>query len=747
MWDRFRLGNFLVCGLLFTPGVLAGALWGAELQLEFPAPKCEDPDAKLVLLSPKGKRLGPDLAAPLPAPLRLSQLEAGTQLLVRSSRCFVPPITLGVEVPTGFRLPVDPLAFVQFRLEKTRPTEVRFAAADSFRWGSDPFPFSAWCEETGEQVRCEVPAKAIHLKISGERGAPHYLWGLKLTAGETRSLGSLPLRLGGSLAGWVEPAPGERLPRGLKVKATLAGRQPASLFGRPRVVPPQLEAASELGAEGFFQLVGLSPGAYHLEVSGPGRSVSLASELFVQKDREVLLKNPMVLHWPRILRAVVEPPLDPEGRSWTVELHQRLPLPEDPRRYFLEPWMSQAADGSGEARFQNLPPGAYALVVLAGEEVVLEEPVEVPEESAFEETVSLRVDPVAVSGRWRCRGEPLKGSVGIQSAYRDTPVRRTVPLDEEGGFSSWMSRGEGRVSFSFEGSSPKFRLGPVATRRVGPGVQALEVDLDLPGARVSGRVVGSHGEPRPEVKVRFLQSLVFEPQAEGLASSATDSGPGGEFELPCLLPGKWKVWAEDRKNGEKSRPILLELLPEGELSDLTLRLEKLEILEVELRRGGAPVQGEGTCLPRGEELWAGGVPAKSFQPSGLLRFELPPGPVTCLFWDSASVVVRELEVKAGRVRPELVALASPEQTGTLRLRLSQGEGRRFPRWLLRDGVPISLELLWAGPSRSTGSEEVPYEIVGFEAGVYQLCSVFSGCVPWTLTPGSSATVEIHEVQR
>ncbi len=404
---------------------------------------------------------------------------------------------------------------------------------------------------------------------------------------ETVSLGSLPLRLGGSLVGWVEAVFGERLPRGLQVKALLEENQPLAPFGRPQVVPPQLEAHAQVAGTEFFQVAELSAGSYRLEVVAESRAIGSTSEILISKGRETLLESPVVVRWPRLFRAVVEPPLHPKGKGWTVELRQSVPLPGDPGRYFLEPWMRQTADGSGEARFFNLTPGAYALVVRSGDEAVLEQLVDVPEESAFEEMVSLQVDWVNVSGRWRCRGEPLQRKVALSTSSRKTPLPlpRTVPLDAEGAFSSWIFQEDGTLSFSFEGALPNLHLRPGISRRLLPGVRTLKVDLDLKGARVSGRVVSPQGEPRSDVTLRFEQWAIFVPEGKtSSAVSGTVSGQGGEFELPCLLPGQWQVWAEDRKTAERSRPVLLDLIPEGELSDLTLRLERLESLSVELRR-------------------------------------------------------------------------------------------------------------------------------------------------------------------
>lgn len=72
--------------------------------------------------------------------------------------------------------------------------------------------------------------------------------------------------------------------------------------------------------DGFFQLAGISPGTYALEVRQPGYSPARFSPVRVDPRAETLLREPLVLTHPLDLAFAIDPPLDRLGRPWHAKV-------------------------------------------------------------------------------------------------------------------------------------------------------------------------------------------------------------------------------------------------------------------------------------------------------------------------------------------------------------------------------------------------------------------------------------------
>jgi hypothetical protein len=58
-----------------------------------------------------------------------------------------------------------------------------------------------------------VPAATFDFVLSAEGFIPQYRWGLKVLAGKTTDLGTVELKRGASVAGWVEVEGDRSTPR------------------------------------------------------------------------------------------------------------------------------------------------------------------------------------------------------------------------------------------------------------------------------------------------------------------------------------------------------------------------------------------------------------------------------------------------------------------------------------------------------------------------------------------------------
>lgn len=746
---RFYATFLFACG----PG-LAG-----ELELEFPNARCQDPEAKLRFELASGEALGPELAAPLPQATRVLRPPAGTRLIFLSNRCFVPVTLIGVETPNRLSLWVAPLAHLSFRLERSSFWELRLAVAKAFRWGMGAFPWVSRCEQLEASTKCPVPADRIHVRLAGDRGAPHYFFDLQPEAGKTIDLGKLPLRLGGSLVGWVEAPRGERLSRSLEVLAQLEGDSsgvPGSTPSFPVPVKPLSQRRSPVAANGFFQVVGLPAGFWDLEVSDGQRRVGKVADVFVRNERETQVEEPVALSWPRGLQVQVEPPTDPEEKPWTIELHRRIARPEAPLDFGLDPVMAKVADLSGQASFEGLPPDLYAIVVRQGGEVLEVEPVDVDAEGElFEKRVTIQLPLVQVSGQLRCAGVPLEGPIRVSTQRKGRQFDRRLELDEEGRFSGWIAGGDAFAELLLFDTSP--RQTPtfsVASKRLRMETKRWEVDIDLEGAEVSGKVIGPNGEPQANASVSVARFPQVDPAAPRESSTATKTDPEGRFRFRCVPPGKWLITAavaENEDNLLQSSSLSLDLEPRRKVSGLILRLEKKikRKLMVSLRRGGQPVLGQGLCAESGSERFGWFSFPTEQDRNGLLVFRVLRSPVSCMFWDEHGIVFRRLEATE---RGSVVAVDFPplEATATLilRNRLPESDTARvLPRWLIRDNIQIPLWAFFSAWPTKVHVPELGSELVsGLEAGEYLICGLRSGCQPLLLLPGTTATVDSEEME-
>lgn len=213
------------------------------------------------------------------------------------------------------------------------------------------------CEKRGEDgFRCPVPAGVLDVTLRAPSFVAHDFWSLSIGAGDERSLGTLELEKGASLAGRVEVVDGE----------IGAGSCTARLKPFVGQGPGWREAERKAGSEavaavhptGAFRVGGVAPGTYVLIVEQEGFAPARAFPVELARESETRLREPVVLRRPLTLRFELSPASDWLGRPWAVELHRQADFSsgfEDE-----EPTRRRASD-QGIVEIADQAPGTFAL--------------------------------------------------------------------------------------------------------------------------------------------------------------------------------------------------------------------------------------------------------------------------------------------------------------------------------------------------------------------------------------------------
>jgi Carboxypeptidase regulatory-like domain len=408
------------------------------------------------------------------------------------------------------------------------------------------------------------PQGTLDLRISARGRIPAYLWGIE--ALPTKMLKPVSLKTGGSIAGFawdgVEELPAVRadvsvLPAGIETDDP--GNQRLGL----------LTANTQTNDRGFFQVEGLAPGMYRLEVSAANRSPEIVEWLAVLEDSETLLDGSIVLTDPPALNLFLDPPVPLPGERWTVRLLRTSRSVPDETKLDVQ------ADALGFARLEGLVPQNYILQILdaRGSRIYLEE-------RYIESDLSLDLDlpVVGVEGVLKLNGEPLGAAIQLEAGFKDQA--RLTADEETGEFAGIVRRPDWKLLIvKIYASDPEFsRTVHVKDPVIEDGV--IQLDFDLVGIDLTGDVVDRSGSPAEDASVTAYRSP---------NGAKTRTAKDGTFTLVALDEGPYELQAEHSKGDSEILP--LELV-EG-LSPPSIRLvleEKTEIRAVLRTPGGEPVR-------------------------------------------------------------------------------------------------------------------------------------------------------------
>lgn len=390
------------------------------------------------------------------------------------------------------------------------------------------------CPVEDQRFRCRVPAGHLDLRLKAEPAAAVYLWDLEVRPDRARDLGPLRLVRGASAVGWVQVEAGKAPSSPCRVTLaphTYGGNQDReTALGLRSLV---LEA--ETDERGFFQFVGVPPGAYRISAVQRGLAPTQVLPVEVLPDLEAEVRSPLVVAKRVPARFELDPPLDPYGRPWKIRLDRHEELADA----FTEASGGVASrEGVWEPR-PGVSPGSYRLLVsgLDGSDWVDEE----AEVLAGQAPHRIEVPVLRVLGRVRKAGEPLAAVIWLGGLHGSRKVR--FESSEDGEFEGYLP-GEGTwgVDIVSEPGALRLRLDPVEVRKA-DGFSHATVEIEVPDTRLHGDVVDEESRPLPGARVSVA--------GPGKRSSWATTDKDGRFEFSGLHPGAVSVeaGAEGRTSG------------------------------------------------------------------------------------------------------------------------------------------------------------------------------------------------------
>lgn len=416
------------------------------------------------------------------------------------------------------------------------------------------------------ELACDVPAGTLDLRLRARQFITHSRWGLEIEAGRETNLGTLELVRGASVVGWLEPPTQDF--RYDRVEVRLAPQKAA--YGSPtdRLRQDRLVQEVSVNDRGYFELPGVAPGSYELEVTHPGYAPTRLSPVRVLRNAETEVRS-LTLAPPVTLTVHVEPPRHPYRIPWKVELWKRSAVPGN-ADFVTEGPTSE----SGRFRATDLEPGDYQLEVTDGHDATwFHEDVQLGSESR-ELTVTLPI--LRVEGTVTLGDEPLAATVHFGG--RHGAQRISVDSDEAGKFyvflpeqKSWL------VDVVNPGESVYHRIedlelqGDLQDRKA-------EARIEIPDTTLRGTAVDELDRPLPGAHVR----------AVGVTTVETDS-PDGRFEIRGLSPGRVRLEAEYYRPGESLFAESVEL----HLADGETREDVRLVLRPQKEVNGQVVDGQG----------------------------------------------------------------------------------------------------------------------------------------------------------
>ncbi|HSK80803.1 MAG TPA: carboxypeptidase-like regulatory domain-containing protein [Thermoanaerobaculia bacterium] len=548
---------------------------------------------------------------------------------------------------------------------------------------------------------CAVPAGRLDLRIKSEGLIPVYQWGTGVEPGKTKDLGTLSLRRGASVAGWVQLEGGEPPARPVRVALS---PQTAAYSNTPHDAERLRALAWETrtNERGFFQIEGVTPGSYVVTASDTGFAPARVSPVVVREGLQAEILEPIVLARPLSLEVVLDPSVDPYGQPWKLQLY-----PERAPDASVEGSWKGTASQEGRWTQTGLAPGDYRLFIVgdlesrwAHQEIRLER---------GGPPVFVEIPVVWVEGKVTLGDEPLAATLWFGGRSGERRIR--FDADEKGRFEGALpEEGTWPLALASEEQDLELNLKPVEVKRL-PGKRAAKVDVRVPDTTLAGEVVDDQGRKVPGAYVDVIR--------ERGHSVTTDED--GEFEFRGIEPGPAGVEAQDQ--GRTSGMVEVTVSEDRNAPRLRLVLRKETQVQGRVFSSAGPVPGaELLAFPSVADVpFATGVEAVT-RADGSFTLSFP-----------ANVQAFHLTVFAPgyafRMLPVVVerdkALEVPVETsgGTLVLEMP-GLRREDPQPLLAHKgsfTPLPLLSRWIRLQRVQSQDPRRIVIPNMEAGDYSVC--------------------------
>lgn len=572
------------------------------------------------------------------------------------------------------------------------------------------------CTLERSSFRCDLPPGKLDVALVAPGFAPVYRWGLEVVLGRNHDLGAIRWTIGASIAGWIVAPTTSASPVKISVAPETTGWRSDPVSERAGL----RNAESRADDRGFFQIVGLSPGAYRLSAERPDLAkAGLSIELGEGEER--VLPQPLRLEPPITLEAFVRP-AEAGGKALICILERLVP-----RTNVIQETARGKVGADGECSASKLEPGRYTFrVVDSSNSTFYVSEVEVEAGMA---PLSIDLDFVEVEGRVTVGDtDPLQGRVIFGTLNRQPNV--TAESDEEGKFSTLLPRG-GEWPLDVVDAEGTYHAPTVDVRRRVDGEPSW-VDVRLPDTAIRG-TVREKGEPVADAIV------LAQRQEEGKfrREAFTRSGKDGTYRLRGVRPGDFLLRAYTQTSSSRWRELRIGEDEKPREIDLVLNRQ----IEVTVRVVGpqGPISGASvTAFPviHGQtESWTHqGVT----EADGQLQWTDVDGEAEGLdvLVIAAGSGVRLLRTPLAAANGAPLTIRLDPDQGSLRL---SGKQLTSAPLLLAEGayMPLSVILqnfLVAGLA-DDGAEGLTLN--GFAPGTYSLCGSLQACETGEIRNGES----------
>jgi len=552
-------------------------------------------------------------------------------------------------------------------------------------------------EET--QMRCTLPAGNLDLRVRARGMISHYRWNQAVPADATTDLGTLKLRRGASVTGWVVAAEGQPDLSACTLELRQLGPDPDTSLSR------QARQRSTADARGFFHITGVAPGLYTLEARLPKLGSARFMPLAVMENAESALAEPMVLRPPATLEIEVEPPADPWSRPWQVTARERAMASS-----ITIPVNDIADLGSGRWRCTGLERGTYLIRVgdLDGNGWWREE-VQVGSASS---TTHIEMPIVAVEGLVHSGDDPVQGVVFMGGLRGDPRIRMVT--EDDGTFSGYLPR-VGRWTITVAAGNGRMQRTFTRMPLDASDDGTVWVDLEIAATSITGIVVDDRDQPVAQASV-----ILTRHNSPDLRPTIR-TGDDGRFQIDGIPEGPAVI--EASANDLRSDPLPLDISSETP-ADVRIILRAMKVITGRVFSNAGGVPGATVdAVPIGATVGSA-IPTEQTEVDGSFELRVPP-----------STGHLHLQVMAPGFAMQFF-LADVNAEATLSIPLDQQSGRlvidgeaanaagRVPV-ILHRGSFVTAPQLWQwlrmnGRSYPSGSR---MDVPAVEPGDYVYCEV------------------------
>ena len=505
---------------------------------------------------------------------------------------------------------------------------------------------------------CSVPAgPKFDVRLEPSGFAPLYYWDLTLATKEVRKLAPQPLIYGASIAGWVQTPVGDPLSGARVAVYPLEATRSESTERLSR------NRALVTDRRGFFSVGGLAPGSYRVVSRAAALSPAVVSIVTVEAGESVV--------WPRAIRheslaeleLSLDPPLDPEGREWVVELTEQSPL--EPSAKVMSD--QGPANPSGVWRRAGLRAAMYSLSITNKSGSRFEER-EVDLAGGGRLVLPISIQRILVRGTLLLGDEPLQARIRFANT---NGLAISTSTNDSGSFEApFPEPGSWRPEVFYPDAKNAARL---HARPIEVTTDLKPVEIRLPGGRLRGVTVDELGSA-------VMAAVHVSRNGQLVTQQMTNET--GEFDLVGLSEGSYTIEAEGREG--TSGPITAEV-EKSETSDLTVVLARYRVITGSIMTpDGLPASGAVVRIStNGGHRWSrvitnvrGDFRYNSRDPNGHLL-------LVPLTYSYPTVLVN-----IGAIPKDHLTITLPRHGGILHVRTTE------PTYVWHRGVAVPFSLFW-----------------------------------------------------